>query len=196
MDNAKYARGVFRTLSFKPAKAGVRAIARKRVTLDLAHAITGIACEVGEVHQALNPFLKGLQLNDQLKNAARPEFGDLLYFLTVACKRAKVKIPSSTKKLRLKGTTLTEALLGLHDISTELLSAHKKAYYDKALDLEKVGPLLIQFIAILWPLIYELYGVAPSVLMDENGEKLAIRYPDGIFDAKAALVQADKQESL
>lgn len=196
MDNVTYRKNVLRTLSTKDAKIGLRNVTRKRKTLDLFHAIMGVSTEVGEVQTALYPYLQGHPLNAAVLAAARPEFGDLLYFVCLAAKNAGVKLPASTKKSRLKGMTPTQAILSLSHLSTEMLSGAKKVMYGRSLldeaVSERISKNLCSLIVVLWGLIYTLYEVTPSVLMHENIEKLKLRFPDGVFDADKADAQLDQ----
>ena len=188
MKNPLYRKNMAATLSVKPAKAGLRQMLRKQRTLNLGHALVGIGAESGEVVTALMPFITGAsQLTAKLKADARPEFGDVLYFTFLGAKMLKLKVPSSTKKVKLKGKTITEAILFLGQMGSEFVGSYKKLYYGLELDEKHVGEELEKFIQLLWAVIYTLYNEAPASIMEENIAKLAAKYPGQVFTTEAAV---------
>ncbi|QZI85721.1 hypothetical protein CPT_Summit_065 [Stenotrophomonas phage Summit] len=198
MKNPLYRKNVTATLSVKPAKVGLRQMLRKQKTLNLGHALVGLGGEIGEVVLALTPFVLGAsQLNADLKAKARPEFGDVLYFTFVAGKMLKAKLPASTKKVKLKGYTISEAVLKLNEFGTLFVGQYKKVYYGLELDEAKIAELYGEFVELLWAVIYTLYGEGPAAIMEENIAKLAAKYPDQVFSTEAALAgeEAKKAEA-
>lgn len=199
MKTNEYRKSIMPKLSVKEAKAGIRQMIRKKNVMNLGHALVGIDSEIGETMIELSPYLLGHQLNDHIRAAARPEFGDIGFYLVVACKQLKIKLPSSTKKLKLHGKTTSEALFDLQRLGTKLISAYKKVYYGQELNQQKVSDLLNELIPLYWQLCYTLFGVTPSEVFAENAAKLDARYKTGVFSTEAiaakdaADAEAEKQ---
>jgi hypothetical protein len=130
VDNATYRKNVLKTLSVKPAKAGLKILVRQTARMNAAHAIIGIASETGELLAGLRQYVVGAsKLTDAMKVNAFEECGDIGYYIQVAAKFLKVKVPGSGKKVKLKGMTRTEALLELMAISSAMLDLTKKHFY-------------------------------------------------------------------
>lgn len=166
---------------------------RKRTTLNLGHALVGIGTEIGEIVECLAPYISGAsQLTQGLRDGTRNEFGDLCYYTVLAAKVAKRKVPASTKKVKLKHGTTTEALLRLNTLGKDLLSQYKRVYYGLPLNEEKIGPLLDQLIELVWELSYTLFGEPPAGLLAENTAKLQKRFSTGQFTQQAII---DKEAS-
>lgn len=195
MKNPLYRKNMMATLSVKPAKAGIRQNLRKQKTLNLGHALVGIGAEVGEVLKALGPFVSGAsQMTSELRAAARPEFGDVFYFTFLGAKMLKMKVPASTKRAKLKGVTITEALLHLNELGTEFVGDFKKIYYDMPLDEAAITARLESFIQLLWGIVYTIYNEPPAAIMEENIEKLAAKYPGQVFSTEAAAAADAKKK--
>lgn len=183
MDVATYRRNVFKTLAIKEAKQGVRGLARKNQTINIAHGIVGFRTEVGELMESLSGYVAGRQLSDDMKIKSQKEFGDMLYYLTVLAKMLKVKLPGSGKKIKLHGITRTEALLQVDTISNELLDIFKKSFYGREMDLVLATKLMEDVIPIVWSLHYDLLQIPPAETMAKNIAHLAEKYPNQVFDS-------------
>lgn len=130
MDIATYRKNVFKTLSIKPAKAGLRYVSQNTLRTNVFHASVGLASEVMEVFGAISPYLLGSsRLSEQMKIEAFAEMGDLGYYMVVLAKCLKVKLPSSSKKVLLKGMTRSAALFELLRLSEGILDLSKKVLY-------------------------------------------------------------------
>ena len=130
MDNATFRKNVFKTLSVKPAKLGLRNVAKNTNRTNIMHASIGIATEAMELVVGLGPYLLGSsKLTDTMKVNAFEEMGDLGYYLAVLAKSLKFKLPSSSKKVRLKGMTRSEAVLQLLEASSLIGDVAKKNFY-------------------------------------------------------------------
>jgi hypothetical protein len=136
MKVSEYAKMVMGTVSVKDAKTGLRAMLSNKRTLNLGHAIIGVNTEIGELTVATTPFLIGTKpyfdsdgkLKAEYAADITEELGDTLWYTILGAKMLRMKVPSSTKKI--KPTMLpTELVLKLNEISTELLSLFKKTYY-------------------------------------------------------------------
>lgn len=129
-NNAEYRRRVFLTLSQKPAKESLRRVAPNTKQVNVMHAVIGINTEIGETIKGLLPYLTGAsQLKAEFKPNAMEELGDTLYYVFVLAKMLKVKTPALSKKVKLKGHTLTEAILLMSVHATDMLDQVKKTFY-------------------------------------------------------------------
>lgn len=128
MDTNQFKGNVIKTLSQKPARAGLRHLAGNQVRTNIAHCITGFADEVSELFGAMRGYILGEQFSDQMRKDATEEFGDIAYFLVTLAKQLKVKVPSAGKKLKLEGTRLA-AMLDLQADAQYMLDLQKKYYY-------------------------------------------------------------------
>lgn len=129
-NNAEYRRRVFLTLSQKPAKEALRRVAPNTKQVNVMHAVIGINTEIGETIKGLLPYLTGAsQLSGEFKKNAMEELGDTLYYVFVLAKVLQVKTPSLSKRVKLKGCTLTEALLRMSVHATDMLDQVKKTFY-------------------------------------------------------------------
>lgn len=113
MDTSLYRKNVFKTLSVKPAKAGLRYTARNTARTNLLHASVGMATEVGELMEVMTNYLLLGRASDEEKVNSQEEMGDFAYYMAVAAKMVKAKIPGAGKKLKLEGTR-GAALLALN----------------------------------------------------------------------------------
>jgi NTP pyrophosphatase (non-canonical NTP hydrolase) len=185
MDLATYRKNVFKTLSIKNAKEGMRKVARRTPTTNIAHAIVGLSTEVGELLEGLQPYLLGFQFTDELKRNAREELGDISYYTVVLCKMLKIKMPTSTKKVALKGMTPTKALLTLHKISNDLLDQYKKSFYGRDMDVQLIAEIAQPLPNLLYAIHFWMFHEPIASTMAGNIAKLAARYPEGTFDSDA-----------
>lgn len=129
-NNAEYRRRVMMTLSQKPAKEALRRVAPNTKQVNVIHAVIGINTEVGETIKGLLPYLTGAsQLKSEFKPNAMEELGDTLYYVFALAKMLRVKTPSLSKKTKLKGHTLTEAILLMSVHATDMLDQVKKTFY-------------------------------------------------------------------
>lgn len=194
MDVPSYKRAVMKTLSVKPAKEGMKVMMRKIATLNVAHGIVGLKSETGELLEGLQPYLLGHQLNDTMRHNAMEELGDCAYYMTVLCRTLHVSLPASTKKVALKGMTLSKALLDLDKIATDLLDQFKKTFYGRELNIETITKLLKEFVPLYYAVCFTLFGAPVAVVMDGNIAKLSARYPKGYFDNDAQHARDKKKE--
>lgn len=137
MKASDYRKLVVQTSSIDAAKKGVRVMASNRQTLTIGLAIVGVATEVGELMAASTRFLIGVPMNDDVRAAIREQIGDAIWYAVLGAKALKVKLPSTTKKIKPTGT-MTELILAANNHATRLLSAYKKMYSGKGLGLPAV----------------------------------------------------------
>lgn len=195
-----YAKNVLKTLSndkltvgedgvkvrAKGPKYGLRQIMRKTALVDVSHGIVGFKDETGEILMALQKYILGFQMTDQMKLHLEEELGDALYFLTVIHKKLKLKMPPAGRKHKLQKMTVTEALLNLDAMSTHILNLWKKAFYGKEVDYEKIGVYAQEAINVLYGIAGVVLEKTPSQIMESNIAKLSHRYPEGTFSQSSA----------
>jgi hypothetical protein len=117
-----------------------------------------------------------------MRKNAMEELGDIAYYATVLCRTLHVKMPSTGKKVLLKGMTLTKAVLLLDSHATDLLDQYKKTFYGRDLNIELITKLTNEVPVLLYSICYELFKQPVGVVMDGNIAKLSDRYPQGFFD--------------
>lgn len=163
----------------KIAKAGIRRNIRTRRMVNIGHSIIGVNTESGELMQGLHPYLTGAsQMRDEFKVNAREEMGDMAFYLLGSlAKELKVKVPSTTKKVKLSGT-LTENILLLNGLCTDMLDVHKKAYYDRDYDLVRLADRVALAITYYYGVCFALFGEPPAQILTENKAKLDERYKE------------------
>jgi hypothetical protein len=115
-----FRKNVLKTLNAKQAKNGLRLVAKNTVRTHVAHTAVTLATSTGQLTQVLTPYLLGAQFTPEMKADASAVMGDLGYDLTVLCRLLKVKLPSSTKKLKLTGTR-GAAVLHLNGLAIDVL---------------------------------------------------------------------------
>lgn len=65
--------------------------------LKLAHSLSGLAEEIGEVQGKFKKYLRGDLTADQLKELISPELGDVLWYLSDAAKVLGIKLDDIAK---------------------------------------------------------------------------------------------------
>jgi hypothetical protein len=129
MDNGTYKRNVFKTLAPREAKLGLKFVARNTKRTNVMHAVAGIATKTLDLAGILGPYMVGAtRINDTMKIAAFDKASELTYFMTIAAKLLKVKVPGSGKKVKLKGQTRSEALVKLVQMAGELSTLANQAF--------------------------------------------------------------------
>jgi len=130
VENNVYRANIFKTLSVKPAKAGLRYVSRNTNRTTVMHAAIGLVTEAGELIQGLTPYILGAErLSEKMRINAFEEMGDLGYYMAVLAKTLKIKMPTSSKKVRLKGMTRSAAILEILRLSSAIANMSKKVFY-------------------------------------------------------------------
>lgn len=216
MDNTTYMKNVMKTFSNKPAQWGLRRAASNLSRTHLMHAAMGLHNEVAELFEVIEQYLLGVSpITPEMRPAAYMEYGDLGYYMRVLAKCLRVKLPPSTRKVKLVGMTRTAALLKLNVLAAKIAGVQKKVFYgpvmvtieepagprlvlDKVATLDKelshyykMQALLTEFVGLYWAVCFDMFGVPPAPVFAANIQKLAVRYPEGFFDATAV---ANKNE--
>lgn len=151
MKGNEYAKMVMSTVSVADAKAGLRAMLSNKRTLNIGHAIVGVNTEIGELMSAVMPFLIGVAPFFDTTGKLKPEYaadieeelGDLMWYTTLGAKMLKVKLPSTSKKIKPTATP-TELVFKANALAVDLLSLFKKTYYgiglgEAMIELEKTA---------------------------------------------------------
>jgi hypothetical protein len=115
-----FRKNVLKTLNAKSAKNGLRLASKNTVRTHVAHGAVSLATNSGQLVQSLTPYLLGAQFSPEMKADASTAMGDVGHDLTVLCRLLKVKLPSSTKKLKLTGTR-SAAILHLNGLAVDIL---------------------------------------------------------------------------
>jgi hypothetical protein len=111
---------VMKALSTKPAKLGLKMVAKSNSRTNLALASVGMTTEIGLLLRALTPYILGLQMSKDMQKDAMEPFGNVGYHLTILCRVLKISTPTASKKARLVGTR-TAALMQLAGLATDIL---------------------------------------------------------------------------
>jgi hypothetical protein len=185
VDTNLFKRNVAKTLAPKPAKEGIRKIARKTAATITAQAVVGLKVSTGELHRALEAYLLGFQLTDALRLHARENLGDVLYQLAVLSKILKVKLPGSRKKVYLKGMTMTQAVLRLDQVATDMLGLYLSTFKGQDLAMTEIKKKFEDLPLLVYQIVGTMLNVPVGVVMDTEIEKLEEQYPAGLFAAPA-----------
>lgn len=189
MDNSTYRKNVLKTLSVKPAKLSLRMLSRQTARMNILHAVIGIATETMEMQAWLAQYITGAsKLTEAMKVRAFEEAGDVCYYVAVASKFLKAKIPGSGKKTRLKTMTRTEALLQLNVMAADMLDLGKKYFY---------GPVMAETDGKREKKVYELDAEGKKIPTGEmNGSFVVYKHTVVVEDVKVQTVDDDATEKL
>lgn len=202
-----FRKNVMKTLTPKQAKAGLRLVSKNTQRTNLLQASVNLVAHVGALLQSLTAYILGSQFTAEERQAAASHFGDIGYDLTVLARLLKIKLPSSTKKIKLSGTR-TSGLLQLASLSSLLLrvvgvaalSGPKTQTVTKDVVLPNKG-------GIKEPRQVEVVDVKAEQIEDEERQKRAAIYVTAlvdvywrlsydIFQQPPAFLFADKLERL
>lgn len=187
---AQFRKGAMTTWAVKPGKNGLRQMLRKNLTTNVGHAMVGIGTEASEVLHAAGGYLLGVvSLHDpDQREAVLDETSDLVYYLTVAAKFLKIKLPSIVRRRKPDGTPSAK-LLEINHLGNRCLSKYKKLYYGQEMDLHALTELVTALIEATWDFIWMFLDVPVAEVMAYNNAKLLTgpnaRYKDGKFTVEA-----------
>jgi len=192
METAAFKRNVFRTLSVKTAKAGLRYTARNTPATNVFHGIVGLNTEVGRLMAGVQPFLLGFQLNDAVLQNLFQALGGVSYYAVLLAKTLKVKVPGSGKKVHLHSLTKTEAILQLNALTNALLYDATGVFVGNDINFAEIAVTVQAIIDTIWPLTYDMLGVPVADVFEDYSARLAAGLPPGLFskdevEYKAAL---------
>ena len=221
MENSVYKSNVFKTLSIKPAKLGLKYVSRNTSRTNVMHACLGMVTEAGELIQGLTPYILGAsKLTDPMKVNAFEEMGDIGYYMMVLAKTLKIKLPTSSKKVRLKGMTnmskkvfygpvMTTAtrektitnlnpdgtVAGLEKVNEtyEVINAESTQALYAERDALVVG-YMNELVPLYWALCFDMFEVPPSHVFVGNIAKLSKRYGEGFFQLSEAETRDVEEE--
>lgn len=115
-----FRRNVAKTSSVKATKLGLRRVAKNTARAQVAQATVALKTHTGELLRTTGQYLLGLPQTPEMKDHALVDLGNVGFDLTALARVLKVKLPSSTKKMKLMGTR-GAALLQLDSVATNLL---------------------------------------------------------------------------
>lgn len=124
MQIGTFRRNVVRTLATKATKVALRTVSKNTVRTQVAAATVSLKAHTGRLLQVLGGYVLGLQQTQEMKDEASTVLGDIGADLAVLARTLKVKLPSSTKKIKLVGTR-GAAILQLDSQATDLLNQAK-----------------------------------------------------------------------
>lgn len=133
MQIGAFRKNVMKTVMVRPAKLALRVSAKDSTRTNVANSVVSLKAHTGLLLQELGPYVLGEQMTQEMKNDAQGVLGEIGYDLTVLCRVLKVKMPSSTKKIKLVGTR-TAGLLQLDGLTTNMLAVVQRSIF--------VGPAL------------------------------------------------------
>lgn len=128
MQIGTFRRNVGKTLAVKATKTALRTVSKNTARTTIAQATVALKGHTGQLLQATGQYLLGAQASQEMKDAAFVVLGDIGYDLTILARVLKVKLPSSTKKIKLVGTR-SAALLQLDGLTTNLLLQVEKGAF-------------------------------------------------------------------
>lgn len=120
MQIGTFKRHVSKTLTIKGTKTALRTVSKNTARTHIAQATVALKGHTGRLLQVTSQYLLGMQSTQEMKDESFVTMGDIGYDLTSLARVLKVKLPSSTKKIKLVGTR-SAALLQLDSLTTNLL---------------------------------------------------------------------------
>lgn len=123
-----FRRNVAKTVATKAIKTALRTVSKNTVRTQLASAAVGLKAHTGHLLQVMGQYLLGAQQTQEMKDNAFTTLGDIGYDLAALARVLKVKLPSSTKKIKLVGTR-GAALLQLDSLATDLLAQTQQSLF-------------------------------------------------------------------
>jgi hypothetical protein len=124
----EYKRNITKTLPVRSTKAALRHLARNNARSNTLYALINLKTATGKFLADMQPYLLGQAVDEAMKKQAFDSIGDVGQFLVAAAKVVGAKLPSSTKKSRLKDMTRGKAILTLDTYATELLAMENRVF--------------------------------------------------------------------
>jgi len=115
-----FKRHVGKTLAVKVTKSALRNATKNSARVQIAQATVALKGNTGRLLEINTQYLLGMQATQEMKDESFVAMGEVGYDLIALARVLKVKLPSSTKKIKLTGTR-SAALLMLDGLSTNLL---------------------------------------------------------------------------
>jgi len=176
MKTALYKRKVLQTVDVKQTKAGLRHVARNTRRANVFKAVLGIATYTSNLILLHEHYLLEGRLDEGKKMASENTLEWIAYNLAIAAHNMKVKIPTSTKKIRHKGTkgSLLLELLGdaqalLETVSLELnVSGTKEEQLSEELSLHEVKTEQLQsYCYVFYQVCFAITGKPPAYIFSK-----------------------------
>jgi hypothetical protein len=127
MDASGYRKEVVKLLPTSEAKRGLRVVSGNKRMLNISRSMVGTVSAISLVLTSTDRFILGYQMDDSIRAQFRSALGELLFWSFAGAKELKVKMPATTKKVRPKAT-MTELLMQLNSIGTDLLKLYLQTY--------------------------------------------------------------------
>lgn len=142
MQIGTFRRNVAKTMGTKSIKTALRMVSKNTARVQVANAIVSLAGNTGRLLQTLSLYVLGLPQTQEMKEHAIISLGDIGADLTALARVLKVKLPSSTKKIKLVGTR-GAALLQLNSLATDLLRVEAAGLFSapKMTSVKKMVPM-------------------------------------------------------
>lgn len=120
MQIGTFRRNVAKTIATKGIKTALRTVSKNTVRVQLTSATVALKAHTGRLLQTMSQYLLGLQQTQEMKEDATIALGDIGADIVALARVLKVKLPSSTKKIKLVGTR-GAAILQLDSLATDLI---------------------------------------------------------------------------
>jgi hypothetical protein len=121
MQISMFRRNVTKTMATKATKTALRVVSKDTIRTQVAATTVALKKHTGQLLQIVGPYLLGLPQTQEMKDAAFKTLGNVGFDLTGLARALKVKLPASTKRIKLVGTR-GAALLQLDSLATDLLT--------------------------------------------------------------------------
>ena len=197
MNTAEYKRLAFSTLDVKLTKIGLRTLARKTPISNTVNAIIGLNTSVGDLIQVMTPFLLGAQLKKlpEFQHQVKQNLGDILYCLVILSRYTKAKVPSNSKKVRLKSSTISASLMKVDNIANIMLQSVQDTFQGEELDPEKLKMPVEDALEVVYSLCLEILDMPPQPVMEEHAEMLKCMIPVGNAELVDSEAEKEKEEA-
>lgn len=134
MNTNEYKRNVAKALPVKATKAALRHVARNNTRSNLLYALMNLKTATGKFLADVQPYVLGLPMDQKTKDQAFQSIGEVGHYLVATAKLTGSKLPSSTKKTRLKNMTRGKAMLMLDAYATELMDVERNLF-DESMEI-------------------------------------------------------------
>lgn len=157
MKSGQFRRAASLTLRPKRTKASIKFFSRDSKRANAMDNVLGLTTSTGELQEVLSPYMNGMQMSSLMEQAARTSMCSVAVQLVIASKLYKVKLPASTKKVKLTGTRQA-AILGMHSLAIIMLQDLYEVLFmasfvdrEKQVVLPKTGEKILSTISVLDP---------------------------------------------
>lgn len=195
MNKMEHRKAIYSRLTPKSAKAGLRYAAGNTHRTNIFRAAVGLATEMNQLLTASADFLLRGKYSPEDKQELRISLGGMGRYLAILSKETKVWVPTTTKKVALRGTLgaaiftmngMVGAILYISGVGvfygTETKEVDSKIVLDKEAqkfydDTSKVtiASVVEELYKVYYGFIYALYGEPPEAILSEDLERLFLQ---------------------